>query len=195
MAPARLQPLASLARGLATVFRRGEWPIDWPGCDHLPEGVNPGLLLRIDAALFELERYRLLAPDDRERVIAHFGEAVRGLAARLGVRLVAPALADESIQRGTLATLDLSALPGRPDLTVAQRWCRVLTARGLRLGQPVKCVRGPDGGWAGTLRISLSMPLIVELAALEGLALAERFARDMAQIADVLEAAQRPVVA
>lgn len=193
--PAELRPAATLAPGLATVFRRAEWPAGWSACDHLPEGANPGLLLRIEAALFELQRYRLLEPAARARVIAHFGHAVRGLSTRLGVRLVTPALADESIHRGTLATLDLSALPGRPDLVMAQRWCRVLAARGLRLGQPVKCVRGADGEWAGTLRLSLSMPLIVELVALDGPALAARLGRDMAQIADVLEAAQRPTVA
>lgn len=199
LVPVRPCSSARLAPGFATVFRRAEWPAGWAGCDHLPATANPGLLLRIEAALFELERYRLLEPADRARVVAHFGHAVRGLAARLGVGLVAPALADQSIHRGTLATLDLSALPGCPDLAVAQRWCRVLAARGLRLGQPVKCVRrtiGDDSGeWAGTLRLSLSMPLIVELAALDGPALATRFGRDMARIADVLEAAQRPIVA
>lgn len=186
---------ACLPQGLATIFRRGEWPLRWRGCDDLPRSANPGLLLRLEAALFELERFGALPAGRRQAVIDAFGAAVRGFAERLGVPLIAPALERAALHTSTLATLDLSQLPGNPDLRVAQRWHRVLAARGLRLGQPVKCIRRPDGEWAGTLRLSLSMPLIVELAGLDGRALGARLARDMAQIAGIIEAAQRPVVA
>ncbi len=195
LVPPRLRPRHRLAGGLANIFRRGEWPLDWSCCDDLPVGANPGLRLRLEAALFELERFGLIEPARRDRVIALFGSAVRGLAARLGVGLVGPALASDALHHGTLATLDLSVLPGRPDFAMAQRWYRVLAARGMRLGQPVKCVLGTDGGWAGTLRISLSMPLIVHLSQLDEVTLSRRLHRDMLQIAEVLEAAQRPVVA
>ena len=193
LVPRAFRPAVPLAAGLAKVFRRAEWPLEWAACDHLPASANPGLALRIEAALFELERYDALSAESRDRVIARFGGAVHGLAARLGVSLVAPALAGSPIHQSTLATLDLSSLRSRPGFAVAQRWCRVLAARGLRLGQPVRCVRGNDGDWAGTLRISLSMPLITSLAGLGEAELSARFAGDMAQIADVLEAAQRPV--
>lgn len=193
--PAGCRPKNMIAAGLGSLFRRAEWPASWDACNHLPGGANPGLLLRLEAALFELERYQALAPADRARVIERFGGAVRSLSARLGVDLVAPALAGGSLHQATLATLDLSQLPARPDLEMAQRWCRVLAARGLRLGQPVKCLRAADDRWVGTLRLSLSMPLICALARLDAAALEARFARDMARIADVLEAAQRPVVA
>lgn len=195
LVPASLRPARPLASGMAAIFRRAEWPVHWTGCDHLPASANPGLLLRLEAALFELERFGAVDPAARRRVTGKFGEAVRGLGERLGASLVSPALGDEALHRATLATLDLSALPGEPDFETAQRWCRVLAARGMRLGQPVRCVRRTDGTWAGTLRISLSMPLIAGLSALSPDEIAARFSQDMARIADVLEAAQRPVVA
>lgn len=193
--PPESEPTPSLARGLATVFRRGEWPVDWTCCDHLPRGANPGLWLRLEAALFELERFHAIAPYKRRRVIAHFMTAVSRLAQRLDIGLVSPALESDALHQSTLTTLDLSTLPGAPNLAVAQRWYRVLAARGLRLGQPVKCVRGHDGDWAGTLRMSLSMPLIFSLSEYCDATLADRFGNDMDQIARVLEAAQRPIVA
>lgn len=195
LVPAELAPAGRLPVGLATVFRRAEWPAGWTGCEHLPETANPGLLLRVEAALFELERFTAVPPHACERVIAGFGDAVRGLTERLGARLVPPCLDGESLHLATLATLDLSPLPSAPDFALARRWHRVLAARGLRLGQPVKCVRRSDGEWAGTLRISLSMPLIAELAALAPDTLETRLRDDMLQVTQVLEAAQRPVVA
>ena len=36
-----------LPEGLATIFRRAEWPEAWPGRDRLEDGANPGLLLRL----------------------------------------------------------------------------------------------------------------------------------------------------
>lgn len=195
LVPAELTPAKGLPAGLATVFRRAEWPAQWSGCEHLPETVNPGLLLRIEAALFELERFVAIAPDASERVIAAFGTAARGLAERLGARLVPPCFEGHALHLSTLATLDLSPLPASPDFALARRWHRVLAARGLRLGQPVKCVRRADGEWAGTLRISLSMPLIAELAVLAPDAVETRLRDDMLQVTEVLEAAQRPIVA
>ena len=195
LVPRSLRPTRPLAAGLADVFRRGEWPVDWPGCDHLPGGANTGLLLRILAALFELERYQAVCSADRERVIAQFRQAVRLLTERLNVGLVTPSLEGSAVHLSTLATLDLSSLPGRPDMAMAQRWCQVLAARGMRLGQPVMCVRKPDGNWAGTLRLSLSMPMISTLSRLDPASLDVSLNRDMARIGDVLEAAQRPFVA
>lgn len=183
--------MGSLPAGMATLFRRAEWPIHWRGCDHLPFTANPGLLLRLEAALFELERFMAIDPAARGLVISAFGSAVRTLTHRLGARLVGSGTDTDT----TLATLALSALPGHPDQDVAQRWCRVLAARGMRLGQPVKLSRRKDGRWDGSLRVSLSMPLIGELAGLDRTALAQRLERDMSRISEVLEAAQRSIVA
>lgn len=195
LVPRGLPMPAKLAPGLADLFRRGEWPVECPAAAMLPAQANPGLLLRLEAAVFELERFALIAVGDRDRVIAAFATAVRALSGRLGSRLVSPSLDGPGLHVSTLATLDLSGLPGAPCFATAQRWHRVLSARGLRLGQPVKCVEGAAGQWAGTLRISLSMPLIGELSQLQPAALAARLASDMSRIADVIEAAQRPVVA
>ena len=57
---------------------------------------------------------------------------------------------------------------------------------GVRVGQPVKCVRLGDGRWGATLRIGLSMPQVVEAAALGTEAMAARFATDMAAIREKL---------
>ena len=195
LVPEEIRPARMLAQGLATLFRRAEWPMGWRSCDILPDGANPGLLLRLESAIFELERFLLLCEPARQRVIDAFAAASRMLAARLGARLVTPALSGPGLHLATLATLDLSGMPACPDFAVAQRWHRILAARGIRLGQPVKCVQRADGAWAGTLRISLSMPLIASLAELAAAQLEPRFSRDMVQIAQVLEAAQRPVVA
>ena len=193
LVPGSLSPAASLPLGLGTVFRRAELPVSWPLSDAFVSGANPGLLLRLEAAVFELERFRRVAPEHCARVVSSFGDAVRGLAQRLGVALVKPSLDSAELHLGTLATLDLSALAGAPNFATAQLWGKVLASRGIRLGQPVKCVRRADGGWAGTLRLSLSMPLIVELAELDRPDLARRFASDMDRIAEVLEAAQRRI--
>lgn len=193
LVPPALRPPGPLCTGLAQVFRRGEFPLSWVGRDGLTGAANPGLLLRLEAALFELERFDAVAKSDRDRVIAAFGQAVRALVTRLGVSLVGPSLKGSALCESALATLDLSALQGHPDLAKAQLWWRILAARGMRLGQPVKCVSRDDGSWAGTLRISLSMPLIADCARLDDASLTVMFSDHMHRIASVLEAAQRPV--
>ncbi len=159
----------------------------------LPVEANPGLLLRLEAAVFELERFMATRSSERQRVCRACDAAIRRLASDLGVSLVGTGAA--GLHGATLATLDLSTLPGQPDLQFAQRLHRILASRGIRLGQPVKCSRLPDGRWAGTLRISLSMPLIVSLAGLHDDALSARFDHDFGRIADVLRAAMRPIAA
>jgi hypothetical protein len=193
--PSSLRFGHSLPRGFATIFRRGEWPLRWHGADGLDAGANPGLLLRLEAAVFELERFSALPLQRRERVIASFCKSVVDLSNELGAPLVGGSPADLSLERATLATIDLTRLPSAPDLAVAQRWQRVLAARGVRLGQPVKCVRLTDGRWGGTLRISLSMPLIMALDALEDATLDVRLKNDMDRITAVLTAATRPIAA
>src|SRR3954468_833392 len=182
----------ALAGGLATIFRRGEWPSHWPGAEILPEGANPGLLLRLEAALFELERFQALARRDAERVILAFHAAVRAeIVEKTGARRVAPyppgQIEDADthpIEMRTLSTLDLSA--GGATFEDAQGWHEAMALAGIRIGQPVKCVRLPDGRWGATLRIGLAMGQIVDRAALDGTALAAGFAADMAAIREAL---------
>jgi hypothetical protein len=91
------------------------------------------------------------------------------------------------VEMRTLSTLDLSGFGGAT-LDDAQRWHRELLDHGIRLGQPVKCVKLPDGQWGATLRIGLSMPTVVERSSLDDAGLERAFAADMARVAAALAA-------
>ena len=182
--------------GLATIFSRAEWPSCWPGADILPQTANPGLLLRLEAALFELERFNALPSDQVERVILAFHAAVRAqIVERTPARRIAPYPPGESeeadthpIEMRTLSTLDLSGLNGGSSFEDAQRWHRDMIRHGVRLGQPVKCVALPDGRWGATLRVGLAMWQVADRAALSDQALACSFTQDMAAVREALEA-------
>jgi hypothetical protein len=187
----------ALPEGLATIFRRAEWPAGWPGAERLPDGANPGLLLRFEAALFELERFQRLSADAVTRVILAFHAAVRKeIIEPTPARRVAPyppGERDEAdthpIEMRTLSTVDLSGLGGgEATFEDAGWWHKALVARGVRLGQPVKCVRLDSGTWGATLRIGLSMPLVTERSALSGEALDRAFRDDMARVREALMA-------
>ncbi|MEA3011955.1 MAG: hypothetical protein QOD42_500 [Sphingomonadales bacterium] len=187
-----------LPAGLATIFRRAEWPAGWPGAGALPDSVNIGLLLRLEASLFELERFQALDDALVWRVIHAFHAAVRAeIVEKMPARRVAPyppgdvAEADSHpIEMRTLSTLDLSALePRGASFEDAQAWHKFMALAGVRVGQPVKCVRLPDGRWGATLRIGLAMGQVMDRAALSDEALARSFAADMATIRTALIAA------
>ncbi|HKR24562.1 MAG TPA: hypothetical protein VJS15_04840 [Allosphingosinicella sp.] len=177
-----------LPEGFATIFRRAEWPAGWPGADALPDDANAGLLLRLEAAIFELERFQALAPEAVERVILAFHAAVRSeIVEKTEARRVAPYPpghvedADtHPVEMRTLSTLDLSA--GGASFEDAQCWHKAMALAGVRVGQPVKCVRLPDGRWGATLRIGLTMAQVADKAALAEAELATAFAADMARI-------------
>jgi len=186
-----------LPAGLATIFRRAEWPAGWPGADALPESVNIGLLLRLEASLFELERFQALDDAAVWRVIHAFHAAVRAeIVEEMPARRVAPyppgdvAEADSHpIEMRTLSTLDLSALkPRGASFEDAQAWHKAMALSGVRLGQPVKFVRLPDGRWGATLRIGLAMNQVVDAAHLADEPLARVFGADMAAIREALAA-------
>ena len=198
-----------LPEGLRAIFRRAEWPASWPGADRLEDGANPGLLLRLEAAIFELERFQALTQVEASRVILAFHAAVRDeIVEKSPARRVAPyppghrEEADtHPIEMRTLSTLDLSGLAACPrgaTFEDAQGWHKALLAHGIRLGQPVKCVRtpGPDGAptWGATLRIGLAMWQIVERAGFSDEELAATLAAEMARVRAALEAvAGQPV--
>ena len=185
-----------LASGLATIFRRAEWPPGWPGAGALEDSANPGLLLRLEASVFELERFQRLALADVTRIILSFHQAVRDeIVEKTPAHRVAPyppggkETADtHPIEMRTLSTLDLSEFSGGATFEDSTRWHKAMLAHGVRLGQPVKCVKLADGSWGATLRIGLSMPMVVERSALEDEALRRSFAEDMARIRAALEA-------
>lgn len=186
-----------LAPGLATIFRRAEWPEGWPGRETLEESANPGLLLRLEASIFELERFQRLSLEEVTRIILAFHQAVRDeVVDPTPARRVAPYPPGEMetaethpIEMRTLSTLDLSRLGGGgATFDDATRWHRDLLGHGVRLGQPVKCVKLPGGGWGATLRIGLSMAQVTERAELSDEALAASFAADMAKVREALQA-------
>ena len=193
--PALMGRAPRLASGLATIFRRAEWPAGWPGVDALPDGANAGLLLRLEASIFELERFQLLPAEAVERVILAFHAAIRAeIVERTPARRVAPyppgdrGEADtHPIEMRTLSTLDLTAMKaGGATFEEAQGWHKAMVAHGVRLGQPVKCVRLADSKWGATLRIALNMGQIVDRAGLDQTALAQSFATDMARVREAL---------
>lgn len=185
-----------IARGLASIFRRGEWPEDWPGAEALEDGSNPGLLLRLEASIFELERFQRLSIEDVSRIILCFHQAVREeIIEKTPAHRVAPYPPGEKetadthpIEMRTLSTLDLSEYGGGSTFEDSIRWHKAMLAHGVRLGQPVKCVKLDGGDWGATLRIGLSMPMVVERAALDDEALRRSFAEDMAKVRQALEA-------
>ncbi len=189
---------APLARGMARVFRRAEIPAGWPGRELCEDTGNPGLALRLSASLFELERFQAIPLDRVSRVVAAFTAATDDLAKALGVRKVASAPAaqadgpaDHPIEMRTLVTLDLCHdFEGtlRRDLTFEQAVAihAALIAGGIRLGQPVRCVRLAGDRWGATLRIGLSMPQVTMLDALGDDALEQWFAQRIGRIAAAL---------
>jgi selenocysteine lyase/cysteine desulfurase len=185
-----------LAPGLATIFRRAEWPEGWPGREMLEDGPNAGLLLRLEASIFELERFQRLSLEAVTRVILAFHQAVRSeLVERTPGRRVAPyppgdkeTADNHPIEMRTLSTLDLSGFGRGATLDDAAAWHKALLAHGVRLGQPVKCVKRADGAWGATLRIGLSMPMVVERAGLGDAQLARSFAGDMGRVREALQA-------
>jgi hypothetical protein len=184
-----------LPEGFATIFRRAEWPAAWPGAQSLPDSVNFGLLLRLEASIFELERFQALDEAVVERVILAFHAAVRAeIVEKSEARRVAPYPpghvedADtHPIEMRTLSTLDLSA--SGATFEDAQGWHKAMAFAGVRVGQPVKCVRLPDGRWGATLRIGLAMNQVVDKAGLADEALAAAFAADMGLVRAALQAA------
>ena len=191
----------ALPEGLATIFRRGEWPAAWPSAEALPDSANLGLLLRLEAATFELERFQRLSIEAVTRVILSFHAAVRKeIIEPTPARRVAPYPPGEReeadthpIEMRTLSTLDLSGLgpstgSGQAAATFedAARWHKALLAHGVRLGQPVKCVKLDGGGWGATLRLGLSMPMVTERSTLAGDALDRSFRDDMTRVREAL---------
>lgn len=196
---ATAQRIAPLGEGMATIFRRAELPQGWAGAELLPETGNAGLTVRLAAALFELERFQALDFHTIARVVEQFRSASLALVDRIGGTRVTPyPFADRDqagahpIEMRTLTTVDLSGEGRAIDFDGATAIQLKMMQSGVRLGQPVKCARfqGPDmaGKVRGTLRIGISMPQMVALAAAGDNAQA-RLDRDMAAIGEAFEAA------
>jgi hypothetical protein len=185
---------APLPAGAVKIFRRAEIPVSWAGRDTLEDGGNAGLALRLAASLFELERFQKLSIAEVTRVVSAFTAATDKLTAALNVRKVgaaAPSEAEEPaehpIEMQTLVTLDLCHdAEGNQvrtlDFDKATEMHKALIGKGIRLGQPVKCVKLIDGRWGATLRVGISMPQLVRLAQLGDAEIAAELDRLMARI-------------
>lgn len=187
---------APLPMGLANIFRRAEFPSNWPGRSILPEGSNPGLALRYEASIFELERFQQLEIAQVAGILKRFEKALfTEVIEPLSLRLVRPYTEghedeprEHPIEMRTLATLDVSMLDGTTTFAAAQSLHKRLAFDGLRLGQPVKCVRR-NGEWGGTLRVGLSMPQLVKLCHMPEDKAEHNLRQDMARIGEALRAA------
>lgn len=201
LVPASLMARAHpLPEGFRRVATRGEWPAKWPGADCLAPSGNFGLLLRLEAALIELERFAAHAPDRVTQITARFSHHVMRLVKRLELAEV-PGAGSSCLATETLRTLDLSARWPQCDFATAKvihghiaRQSRHWLGQEIRLGQPVKTHRMADDRVAGTLRLSLSMPLIAELADLSDAALDTQLDRDMSLIGAAICAATSTVL-
>jgi hypothetical protein len=168
-----------IPEGMADVFRRGEIPSSWPGREFCSDTGNPGLALRLAASLYELERFQNLEIDRIRRVVSAFTAATEDLARTMDVRKVASApaghaeeIAEHPIEMQTLVTIDLTRSRNGEHLREltfddAQAMHCALVPSGIRLGQPVRCVRLRNGDWGATLRIGISMPQVTMLDAMD----------------------------
>lgn len=185
-----------LPLGLRRLANRAEWPEDWPGADALNAGDNFGLLLRLEAALIEIERFSALPTARVAEVTSRFSHHVMNMVRRLELSEVPGAGGISCLASETLRTLDLSARWPNCDFEAARQLhdhiahhSRRWLGQEIRLGQPVKTHQMDDGGIAGTLRLSLSMPLMAELAQLCDEALDQRLENDVALIGAAISTA------
>ena len=197
--PSGLAALAApIAPGMADIFRRAEIPASWPGREICDDSGNPGLALRLAASLFELQRFQALGLERVERVVSAFTAATDRLTADLGVHKVASAPAEDAdepvehpIEMLTLVTLDLCHSSSGEQLRdlnfdAAAQIHKLLVNQGIRLGQPVRCVRLANGDWGATLRIGLSMPQLSSLDAMPDAELDEWLVQAMSRISAAL---------
>ena len=186
----------SLPVGLKRVFRQAEFPKIWRGQSGLEKGENKGLALRFEGSIFELERFNELPAEQVLVVLKQFEDAINSnLVLGLGAKIVKPFVSGHEadqvthpIEMRTLVTLDVSHLRNMTTWHDAKEVHGNLAKSGVRLGQPVKCVRlGKD--WGGTIRIGLSMPQIVALCSLSVDEAAKVLKQDMSTIASALQEA------
>jgi hypothetical protein len=187
-------------QGLGAFFARGEFPARWQAADPvLPQLTNFGLLLRLECGLFELSRLLAYPEPLVGKAVSAFGEAVRRMPADAPLRLLPEAAlgGDETLHPLDRAMLHTFELVGGPALDIEgareiyamlytdmsdhfpDPWDQLIAAETCHVGQPVRCLRRPDGSWAPTLRLSLSAPQISDVAGLEDGALLRRFQTDL----------------
>jgi hypothetical protein len=72
--------VVALPAGLADYSWRGDWPVEWSDrCAVLPATDNPGLLLRWQGALAEMDAFAALAAREVATILDEIGHAVRAV--------------------------------------------------------------------------------------------------------------------
>lgn len=201
---------AAAPSGLGGFFARGEMPPSWRAMDGVLAPItNFGLLLRLECGLFELGRLLAYPEHVVADAVSAFAEAVHDLPPGSPLRLLPAAGGQESedlppLDRTMLHTFQLVAPHPRTGAPLdiddakavyaslytdvsggfADSRERMIAAEACHVGQPVRCLKLPDGRWAGTLRLSLSAPQISELAGLDRPEMRRRFRTDIGWIAE-----------
>jgi hypothetical protein len=213
---ARMQGGDCVPPGLGDFYARAEMPQSWRCCDVLPRSVNFGMLLRLEAALFEIERFFALPRSAVDAIITAFNRALRAIGEDLPFRLVDAQTASDidehgpnPLDRKMLHVVELTLRHPRTGARFGFEEARalyhmlyrdisahfddpedILTASEIcHLGQPVRCLRTGDGDWAPTLRFALSAPLMSALLGLDANRLADRFRADFERVGHKLRLA------
>jgi hypothetical protein len=93
----RMQAGEAAPAGLADFLARGDMPVSWSTTDSiLPDITNFGLLLRIEAGLFEMERLLAMPVERIDAVILAFGSALHNFSGDQPFRLVEGAASDRA---------------------------------------------------------------------------------------------------
>lgn len=91
----RMKSGRGVPAGLVDFFARGDMPTGWSDTDDiLPHQTNFGLLLRLEAGLFELERLLAMPMERVDAVILAFGAAMHNITASTPFRLIEGAADD-----------------------------------------------------------------------------------------------------
>lgn len=86
---ARMNSGAEVPAGLSHFFARGDMPTGWHDTDNiLPRRTNFGLLLRLEAGLFELERLLAMPMERVDAVISAFANMMENLSHSMPFRLL-----------------------------------------------------------------------------------------------------------
>ena len=200
---------------LSDFFTRAEFPLEWKWLDgQLIDRMNPGLLLRWEAAIYEMQRVFMVPNPRIERVINSFAHAINGMITESGFLRRVKISSDTAEDLAPIDTVS----PFELNTIITFEVCRKESVQGfshedariiyralysdlseivsepsriagipILLGQPVKVERGADGVWNACLRVSLSSSLISELAMLEDGMIDRRFAADMDMLKRKLE--------
>ncbi|MEG3145840.1 hypothetical protein U1839_14360 [Sphingomonas sp. RT2P30] len=195
---ARLRGVAPPA-ALADYTARHDWPAQWRAVEKLDTPVNVGLLLRWQAALAEMQRFRAVPETAVQAIVADFHTRFTAMMQRCAT--IAPIRDDlPDLTPGSAATIfpfhlmiGDSGTPRRANPDEARRAYRQMREPDIRptiprlrfeLGQPVALGRND-----AVLRLSLSAPLIADAHHRGPDYLTNLAASALARLADLMSAA------